>query len=140
MPGIQVNLDGDHDGLGRRLGLPGKYIVHTTEDWVIDALEHGMQSGATSLMVMIPCKVEGVDAHILAETSLQVFDNAAVVLRAAFQEELGRPGFAKLSKAARDLLRPRFAEAIIRSIPGTTLDQANQAAEMMFDALGAGDA
>lgn len=137
MPSIDVVFDNDHEGLARRLGLDQLAILHTTADWTVDVMRHGMQSGATSLMVLIPVEVEGVAAMVLAETSLNVWMMASSLLASACRDEVEKPGYAKVSKAARDVLLPRFAEAIRRAIPAATEDQALEAATMMLDAAGA---
>lgn len=137
MPSIRVNVDGDHEKVGREMGTDRLPVIHTTADWTIDAMEHGMQSGATSLMVLIPASVEGADVLVAAETSLTVFMMAATTLAATHREEVEQPGWAVLSPAARALLGPRFAEAIRRAVPNVTPDQANVAATMILDATGA---
>jgi hypothetical protein len=137
MPAMRVSTDQDHEALAYEIGLDKLPVLHTTADWVVDALENGMQSGATSLMVMIPVSVEGADHMVMAETSLQLWMNTASILAAKYQDEVGAPGWAILPQAARDALRPRYAEAIRRAIPSATAEQAEEAAEMMFDALGA---
>lgn len=137
MPSIRVNVDGDHERLGREVGTDRLPVIHTTADWTIDALEHGMTSGATSLMVLIPVDVGGADALVAAETSLQCFLSAAVMLAASFKDEAEKPGYANLSPAARALFTPRLAEAIRRGIPSATPEQAIDAATMVLDGFAA---
>lgn len=137
MPGIHLELSGDHEAIGRRAGTAYRYVVHTTADWTLDALEHGMVSGATSLMLMIPCVIEGVDALVMAETSLQCWMMAAAGLAGKFHDEVTRPGWSVMSSDAKALIVPRWSEAIRRAIPGATDEQADDAARMMVDALGA---
>jgi hypothetical protein len=62
---------------------------------------------------------------------------ASSILAAKFEDEVEKPGYVVLPQAARDALRPRYAEAIRRAIPSATKEQALETAEMMFDALGA---
>lgn len=135
MPSIRVCTDQKHEKLSRELGLDKLPIIHTTTDWIIDALENGMQSGATSLMVMIPVRVNDRNAMVLAETSLAVFMNAAAALAAAFHEEVTQPGWAVLSPQAKAMLMPPYTEAIRRAIPSASPEQAAEAAEMLLDAF-----
>lgn len=137
MPAISVTTDGDHDRVAREMDLGSKVLLHTTADWSIDALEHGMKSGATSLMVLIPVQVGDVDAVVAAETSLNVWMSATAVLAARFAAEVEQPGWVSLSPAARAILLPRMAEAVRRAMPGTTAEQASEAAEMILDGFGA---
>lgn len=137
MPSIAVDVSGDHEKVGREMGSDVLPIIHTTSDWLIDALEHGMQSGATSLMVFIPVKVEGIDALVMAETSLQCWMMAATILAAKFDAEVNKPGWAILSPQARAIFGPRFAEALHRAIPGAAPQEIADAVEMILDGYAA---
>lgn len=137
MPSIRVNVDGDHEKVGREVGADRLPIIHTTADWTIDAMSHGMQSGATSLMVLIPAKVQNVDVLVATETSLAAFVSAATVLGASHRDEVEQPGWAVMSPATRALLAPRIIEAIRRAVSAATPEQAQEAAEMILDGFGA---
>lgn len=137
MPDIRVDLSGDHERVGRDMGIARKPVVHTTAGWVIDPMEHGMQSGATSLMVLIPAVGDDLqECVVAAETSLTCFISAATVLAAKFADEVNQPGWAILSPAARAVMAPRFAEAVRRAT-GCTLEKAHEAAAMIIDGMGA---
>lgn len=143
MPAIAVDVSGDHEACGRKAGVNSYPIVHTTADWTIDILDKGMQSGATSLMLMIPADVTYDDdgsverVLLMIETSLTAWMMASTVIAAHCRDEVEKPGWAVLPQAARDLLAPRYVEAIRRCIPSATQEQVLEAAEMMFDSLGA---
>lgn len=138
MPSIRIDLSGDHEAFGRSIGIDRLPVLHTTADWSIDALEHGMASGATSLMVAIPLEVEGRRLLVMAETSLNAWMMATSVLRAAHEDEVGEPGWAVLSPATRALLIPRYAEAIRRTLPDVDEARSLELAEMFIDGLAAG--
>lgn len=137
MPKIRVVVDGNHERLARELKLDRMPVVHSVAEWTIDVMDHGMRSGRTSLMVLIPVRIEGVTAMVAAETSLNAWMMATAVIRGHCQAEVNEPGWATLSPEARALLLPRFAEGIVRAIPSATLDQALVAAEMFLDGIGA---
>lgn len=137
MPAIHVALHGDHERTGREVGTDRLPIIHTTADWTVDALEHGMESGRTSIMLLIPVTVGGIDCIVAAETSLQMWLSAGTVLAAKFREEVEQPGWAKLSPATRELFLPRLAEGIRRGIPSATVEQSIDSANMVLDSFGA---
>jgi hypothetical protein len=137
MAGIVVVTHGDHRRVAQELGLDRERVVHTTEDWTIDSIERGMTSGATSLMVIVAADVAGKRCHLILETSLAVFMQAAAALAATHAAEVEKPGYVVMSPAARDLIAPRYAEAIRRAIPSATFEQAAEAAQMMLDGIGA---
>jgi hypothetical protein len=139
VPSIRVVYDGKHEELGAELGLGRIPVVHTKANWTIDAMEHGMQSGETSLMVLIPAVIEGLKVYVAAETSLQAYVMAASILATAHPDEIEKPGFATLSPAARQVLSPRIAEAVRRAVPTATPEQAAEAAEMIMDGYAADD-
>lgn len=136
---VNIHIDGDHERVGREVGIHRYPVIHTTADWTIDAMESGMQSGRTSLMVFVPATFEAKPVLIAAEISLNAYMMAASSLRAHFKHEVEAPGFARMSEPTRALLAPRFAEAIRRVIPDTTAEQASELAEMFIDGLGAGE-
>lgn len=143
MPAIAVNISGDHERVGREAGTDRYPLIHTTHDWTIDVLEKGMASGKTSLMLIIPADVTFEDSTaperilLMVETSLNAWMMATAVIRGHCAEEVGDPGWAVVPPGVRRLLGPRYAEAIRRAIPSATQEQAEEAAEMMFDSLAA---
>lgn len=137
MPAIHVFWDGDHERFGREVGTNRLPVLHTTADWWIDALDKGMASGATSLMLAVPVFVGNQPAVVMAETSLTVFMQAATTLAAAFRDEVEKPGWASLSPAARAHLEPRMAEALRRAIPSASAAQLADAVTMVLDGFGA---
>jgi hypothetical protein len=143
MPAIAVNISGDHERVGREAGTDRYPLIHTTHDWTIDVLDKGMQSGKTSLMLIIPADVAYDDDSppervlLMVETSLNAWMMATAVIRGHCADEVGDPGWAVVSPAVRAMIGPRYAEAIRRAIPSATQEQAEEAAEMMFDSLGA---
>lgn len=137
MGAVHVVVDGGHERLGRHLKLDQLPIIHTTTEWTIDLMRQGMKSGRSSLMVLIPVRVNGGNAVVAAEISLNSWMMATAVLRGACRDEIEEPGWANINPAARALLLPRFAESITRAVPTATVDQALEAAGMMLDAIGA---
>lgn len=137
MPEISVVVHGDHDRVGRELGLDRRPVIHTVQPWTVDAIEGGMHSGGTSLMLLVPAQLGADTCVVAAETSLQCWMMAANALAARFEDEVTKPGWAHLSDSARALLMPRFAEAIRRAVPSATAGQAAEAAVMILDGLGA---
>lgn len=137
MPKISVVVDGDHERLARELKLDQLPVVHAVAGWTIDVMDHGMQSGRTSLMLLIPVRIDGKTSMVAAETSLNAWMMATAVIRGHCQAEVDEPGWATLSPDARALLLPRFAEAIVRAIPSASRDEALVAADMFLDGIGA---
>lgn len=137
MPTISVDVSGDHAKVSRQVGADRLPVIHTTADWMVDAMEHGMASGATSLMVLIPAQLNGVDVLVAAETSLSCWMSASAVLAAAHPDEVDKPGYANLSPVARAHLGPRFAEAVRRAVPSATPGEAIDAANMIMDGFAA---
>jgi hypothetical protein len=138
MPGMHLNMDGEHEAFGKRIGFGLVPVIHTTEDWHIDVLEGGMQSGRSSLMIIIPAKLPTHQkVHLAIETSVQSWMQVAGILRTLSEEEAGA-GWAVVSDDVREMLRPRYAEALRRVLSDITQEQALEAAEMFIDALAAG--
>lgn len=142
MPAISLDLGDDDTAFGRSVGLDYLPALHTTADWSLHTLAHGMASGATSLMLAIPVIVDGVEAVVIAETSLQAWTMAATALRAAHTDELDQVGWAVLSDDARAAILPRYQEAIRRVLAqrGDPLPDTEvvELAELLLDALSAG--
>lgn len=136
MPAIQIVSEENFKSTAAKV-LGNNAVLHTLADWTVVPLEKGMKSGATSLMVVIP--IDGVDGLVMAETSLNVFMMAATTLAAKFKDEVEQPGWAKLSQPAKDALTPRFKEGLKRAIPNVTEQELNDAIDMFFSSLGAGD-
>ena len=145
MPAISINLGGDHEAFGLSVGMDRFPILRTTADWHVDALKHGMRSGATSLMVVIPAEVDAgrgelVPILVMAEMSLNAWMMATSVLAAAHRDEVEQPGWAIVPDAVKALLIPRYAEVLRRVLQPRLIDQAValEIAEMFIDGLGAG--
>lgn len=134
MPAINVELGGDHEQIQREMGCDRRAVIQTQADWTVDAIENGMSSGRTSLMLLIPADVDGLEVVVVAETSLQAWMMATAALHAAHREEVEQPGWAVISAEAKAVLMPRYAEAIRRVLPGTTRDQSEELAAMFIDA------
>lgn len=138
MPGMHTFFN-EPEKAGRSVGTDRLPVLHTTGDWTVATIDSGMVSGGTSIGLLLPVNVEGVPAVVVAETSLTAWMLTSAALAARYEAEVGRPGFAKLSPAARAMLLPRYVEAIRRAIPSATDEQAHDAASMMLDSLGSGD-
>lgn len=138
MPAINVELGRDHAEVQRGLGVDRLPVIQTSADWTVDPIEHGMASGATSLLVFIPANVEGIEVIVAAETSLQCWMMATAALHASHRGEVEQPGWAVINAEGKALLVPRYAEAIRRVFPGTTGEQAEELAAMFIDAWSVG--
>lgn len=134
MPAIDVDFREPKEA-GRF--LQGEHWLHTSKDWKINPIEKGMESGRTSLMVMIPVDVSGLTTWVLAETSLNAWMMATSLLRGRFHEELDEPGFAVMPESVKKALHPRFAEAIKRILQ-VEESKANELATMFIDSFEAG--
>jgi len=141
MPAIKVHFG------AQQTKLSSGDVFHTTEDWFLDTLEHGMASGKTSIMLRIPINdpevmavTKGHKMWVFAETSLKMWMNAARILAAKYSDELEdeEVGWIAMPKVAKDALTPRFAEVLRRVVPDMTEAQATTSAAMFLDALGAG--
>jgi hypothetical protein len=106
MPEINIVTHGDHEKVGRDLGTDRLPMIHTTCEWTIDAMEHGMQSGNTSLMLLIPAHVEDTEVLIAAETSLSCFMSAATILAAKFKDEVEMARVRRPRRAGPGRARP----------------------------------
>lgn len=117
-------------------------LMHTTADWGLDALEGGMTSGRTSVTLFVPGTIMSeqgpVPIMVVAETSLNMWMQATAILRARFEEEVGDPGWSVMSVQVKELLTPRYAEALRRVLPDITEEQAVEAATMFLEGLAAG--
>lgn len=140
MPRMRFFGKGEEAKAGREVGLDRYAPVHVAHgDWTVSLLAGGMTSGATSIMLLIPANIDGEPRVICAETSVNSWMQASSLIAAACADEIERPGWAKLSPAARQVLGGRYAEALRRSIPSATGEQIEQAVGMMLDSLASGD-
>ena len=137
MTEIRLDLESTPEEFGNKLGSHLFPALPTKEDWNLLAIPKGMQSGRTSIMLVVPVQVGKTRAMFVSETSLNCWMLATAALRSKFQDEVEQPGWAVLSEDARAVILPRYAEALRRVQPSLTNEQAMEAVTMMIDSLGA---
>jgi len=80
MPAISLEVEGD----GKFPELLNAKIHHVTQDIKLSALRGGMQSGATSVMFVMPLD-DG--SYVCCETSLKLLRTATKVLEDYYDEK-----------------------------------------------------
>lgn len=138
MPGMHLFFN-DPEAFSAAVDSARYPLIHSTKDWYIDFIPHGMASGRTSMMVVIPAKLPTHQrVNLAVETSLQSWMQVAVAIKARYADEVDDPGWAVIPDNVKELLIPRWAEALRRVVPGMTLAQSNEAAAMFIEGLAAG--
>lgn len=113
-------------------------IAQEGDAWYIKPIEGGMASGRGALHVWIPGIYKRKNVLMYAETSVESWMQATGAIRAKFEAQVNEPGWALVPQVVKDMLIPRYVEALRRVKNDLSEEEATEIATMLIDALEAG--